>query len=100
MESFLNHLVFGIYHYLALATLAIGSMIRFDREPYSWSSGSSQLLRRKQLMWGSVLFHVGVLFIFVGNLAGLLTRSDAPTSDIQTLMRTSYAVLCTKTTKT
>lgn len=73
MESFLNHLVFGIYPYLALATLAIGSVIRFDREPYSWRSGSSQLLRRKQLMWGSVLFHVGVLFIFVGHLVGLLT---------------------------
>ncbi|MBA4163372.1 MAG: respiratory nitrate reductase subunit gamma [Erythrobacter sp.] len=73
MESFLNHLVFGIYPYLALATLAIGSVIRFDREPYSWRSGSSQLLRRKQLMWGSVLFHVGVLFIFGGHLVGLLT---------------------------
>lgn len=73
MESFLNHLVFGIYPYIALAVLAIGSIIRFDREPYSWRSGSSQLLRRKQLMWGSVLFHVGVLFIFVGHLVGLLT---------------------------
>lgn len=73
MESYFNHLVFGIYPYIALATLAIGSIIRFDREPYSWRSGSSQLLRRKQLMWGSVLFHVGVLFIFVGHLVGLLT---------------------------
>ncbi|OGS52428.1 MAG: respiratory nitrate reductase subunit gamma [Erythrobacter sp. RIFCSPHIGHO2_12_FULL_63_10] len=73
MESYLNHLVFGIYPYIALATLAIGSVIRFDREPYSWRSGSSQLLRRRQLMWGSVLFHVGVLFIFVGHLVGLLT---------------------------
>ncbi|MET4131632.1 nitrate reductase gamma subunit [Porphyrobacter sp. MBR-155] len=73
MENFINHLLFGIYPYIALAVLAIGSVIRFDREPYSWRSGSSQLLRRKQLMWGSVLFHVGVLFIFFGHLIGLLT---------------------------
>ncbi|KUO53861.1 MAG: nitrate reductase [Sphingomonadales bacterium BRH_c42] len=73
MESYVNNLVFGIYPYIALAVLAIGSVIRFDREPYSWRSGSSQLLRRKQLMWGSVLFHVGVLFIFLGHLVGLLT---------------------------
>lgn len=73
MEAFLNHLLYGIYPYIALATLAIGSIIRFDREPYSWRSGSSQLLRRRQLMWGSVLFHVGVLFIFFGHLVGLLT---------------------------
>lgn len=73
MESYLNHLLFGVYPYIALVVLAIGSVIRFDREPYSWRSGSSQLLRRKQLMWGSVLFHIGVLFIFFGHLIGLLT---------------------------
>ncbi|PKP66197.1 MAG: respiratory nitrate reductase subunit gamma [Alphaproteobacteria bacterium HGW-Alphaproteobacteria-7] len=73
MENFINHLLFGIYPYIALAVLAIGSVIRFDREPYSWRSGSSQLLRRKQLMVGSVLFHIGVLFIFFGHLIGLLT---------------------------
>jgi nitrate reductase gamma subunit len=64
---------FGIYPYIALAVLAIGSVIRFDREQYTWRSGSSQLLRRKQLIWGSVLFHIGVLIVFFGHLVGLLT---------------------------
>lgn len=73
MEAFVHHLLFGIYPYIALGVLAIGSIIRFDREPYSWRSGSSQLLRRKQLIWGSVLFHIGVLFVFFGHLVGLLT---------------------------
>ncbi len=73
MAEFLNHLVFGIYPYIALAVLAIGSIIRYDREPYSWKSGSSQLLRRKQLMVGSLCFHLGVLIIFFGHLGGLLT---------------------------
>ena len=73
MAEFLNHLVFGIYPYIALAVLGIGSIIRYDREPYSWRSGSSQLLRRKQLMLGSVSFHLGVLVIFFGHLGGLLT---------------------------
>ena len=73
MAEFFNHLVFGIYPYIALATLAVGSVIRYDREPYSWRAGSSQLLRRRQLIWGSILFHVGVLFIFLGHLVGLLT---------------------------
>lgn len=73
MAEFLNHLAFGIYPYLALSVLALGSVIRYDREPYSWRSGSSQMLRRKQLIAGSVLFHVGVLVIFFGHLVGLLT---------------------------
>lgn len=73
MADFFHHLAFGIYPYIALAVLALGSVIRYDREPYSWRAGSSQLLRRKQLIMGSVLFHVGVLVIFLGHLGGLLT---------------------------
>ena len=57
----------------SLAVLAVGSVIRYDREPYSWRAGSSQLLRRKQLIVGSVLFHLGVLMIFAGHVVGLLT---------------------------
>ncbi len=73
MADFLHNLIFGIYPYIALAVLAVGSVIRYDREPYSWRAGSSQLLRRKQLMIGSVLFHLGVLVIFLGHVGGLLT---------------------------
>lgn len=73
MGDYLNTLLFGIYPYVALAVLALGSIIRYDREPYTWRSGSSQLLRRRQLVWGSVLFHVGVLIVFFGHVVGLLT---------------------------
>lgn len=73
MADFLHTFVFGIYPYIALTVLAVGSIVRYDREPYTWRSGSSQLLRRRQLVWGSVLFHVGVLVVFFGHLIGLLT---------------------------
>ncbi len=69
----LNQIVFGVYPYVALTVLAVGSIARFDREQYTWRSGSSQLLRRRELVLGSNLFHVGVLFIFAGHFVGLLT---------------------------
>jgi nitrate reductase gamma subunit len=69
----INHIVFGWYPYLCLTVFLLGSLLRFDREQYTWKTGSSQLLRRRQLMWGSNLFHVGILVIFVGHLVGLLT---------------------------
>ena len=69
----LNQILFGVYPYIALSVLAVGSVVRFDREQYTWRSGSSQLLRRRQLVLGSNLFHVGVLFIFAGHFVGLLT---------------------------
>ena len=68
-----NQILFGVYPYIALSVLVIGSIVRFDREPYTWRSGSSQLLRRRQLVLGSNLFHVGILAIFGGHFVGLLT---------------------------
>ena len=62
--KFINQVLFGWYPYLCLTVFLVGSLLRFDREQYTWRSGSSQLLRRKQLMWGSNLFHVGILVIF------------------------------------
>lgn len=73
MSGWINTALFGVYPYIALAVMALGSIIRYDREPYTWRSGSSQLLRRRQLVMGSVLFHVGVLIVFFGHLIGLLT---------------------------
>ncbi len=71
--DWLNQALFGFYPYVALAVLAIGSILRFDREQYTWRTGSSQLLRRRQLVLGSVLFHLGILAIFAGHFVGLLT---------------------------
>lgn len=73
MRELLNHMVFGWYPYFCLTVFIVGSWLRFDCEQYTWRSGSSQLLRRRQLMWGSNLFHVGILVIFFGHFVGLLT---------------------------
>ena len=73
MLAYFNYAAFGIFPYVALSAFLIGSLIRFDREQYSWRSGSSQMLRRRQLRWGSNLFHIGILFLLLGHFVGLLT---------------------------
>jgi nitrate reductase gamma subunit len=71
--SYLNQFVFGIYPYICLTVFLLGSLIRFDRDQYTWQSDSSQLLKAGQLRWGSNLFHVGILFLFFGHTVGMLT---------------------------
>jgi len=73
MRDTLNYIIFGWYPYVCLTVFVVGSILRFDRDQYTWKSGSSQLLRRRQLMLGSNLFHIGILIIFVGHFVGLLT---------------------------
>ncbi len=71
--SYLDSFLFGYYPYICLSVFLLGSLIRFDRDQYTWKSDSSQLLRAGQLRWGSNLFHVGVLFLFFGHFVGMLT---------------------------
>jgi nitrate reductase gamma subunit len=73
MKAWLDTLIFGVYPYICLAVFLIGSLLRFDRDQYTWKSDSSQLLRTGQLKWGSNLFHAGILFLFFGHTVGMLT---------------------------
>lgn len=69
----LDNFLFGLYPYICLTVFFLGSLIRFDRDQYTWKSDSSQLLKQGQLRWGSNLFHIGVLFLFFGHFFGMLT---------------------------
>ncbi len=68
-----DNFLFGLYPYICLSIFFLGSLIRFDRDQYTWKSDSSELLKRGQLRWGSNLFHIGVLFLFFGHFFGMLT---------------------------
>jgi nitrate reductase gamma subunit len=71
--SWVDFLLFGVYPYVCLTVFLMGSLIRFDRDQYTWKTDSSQLLRSGSLRWGSNLFHVGILFLFFGHAIGMLT---------------------------
>ena len=70
---YLDQFLFGLYPYICLTVFLLGSLIRFDRDQYTWKSDSSQLLKAGQLRLGSNLFHLGVLFLFFGHSVGMLT---------------------------
>ena len=72
----MHDFIFGLYPYITLTVLVVGSIVRYERDPFTWKTSSSQLLRRKQLVMGSILFHLGVLIIFLGHFAGLLVPID------------------------
>lgn len=69
----MNNFLFGIYPYIALTVFVLGSLVRYDREQYTWKTGSSQMLESKQLRKGSLPFHVGIIMVLMGHFVGLLT---------------------------
>lgn len=73
MEEYINTLLFGFYPYFVLTVMIVGTIIRYDRDQYTWKAGSSQLLRSKGMRVGNNLFHIGIILLFFGHLVGLLT---------------------------
>jgi nitrate reductase gamma subunit len=77
MADYLNQFFFGIYPYIAITVFFVGSLLRYDRDQYTWKTSSSQLLSKKDMRVGSNLFHIGIIMLFFGHLAGLLTPQAA-----------------------
>lgn len=68
----LDTLLFGALPYVAIVLFLVVSIQRYRRNPFSFSSLSSQFLETRRLFWGSVPFHVGILAVFLGHMTGFL----------------------------
>jgi len=77
MANYINQFLFGIYPYIAGTVFLVGSLLRYDRDQYTWKASSSQLLSKKDMRLGSNLFHIGIIMLFFGHLFGLLTPHSA-----------------------
>ena len=66
--NYLDNFILIVLPYVALATFLIGSIYRYTSRKFQVSSLSSQFLEGKKLFMGSVPFHWGIVFIFLGHL--------------------------------
>lgn len=71
LETFL----FGIFPYMAISIALVGSIWRYATNQFTFSSISSQFLEGRQLFWGSVLWHYGIIIILTGHLIGVIIPS-------------------------
>jgi nitrate reductase gamma subunit len=65
-------LIFTVFPYLCLATFVVGHSYRYVTDRYGWNARSSEFLEKKALFAGSVIFHWGIVFTFIGHAGGLL----------------------------
>lgn len=68
----LNAFLFVGLPYTALVVCMVGTIYRYRRRGFTVSSLSSQFLEGKNLFWGAVPFHVGILVVFFGHLIAFL----------------------------
>lgn len=64
--------LWGVFPYLAISCLVIGSVWRRVTRPLGWSAKSSEFFEKRWLSLASPLFHWGILCVLAGHVAGLL----------------------------
>ena len=68
----LDQLLFIALPYVAVIIFLIGSVYRYRSSGFQVSSLSSQFLEGKNLYWGVMLFHWGILIVLSGHLLAFL----------------------------
>lgn len=65
-------LVWVVMPYVAITIFIVGHIWRYRSDKFGWTSRSTQLQERRQLLWGSNLFHYGALAAIGGHVIGIL----------------------------
>ncbi|RJL30046.1 respiratory nitrate reductase subunit gamma [Bailinhaonella thermotolerans] len=68
----MNTLLWVVLPYVVLAIFVFGHLWRYRYDQFGWTTRSSELYERRLLRIGSPLFHVGILFVLLGHVAGLV----------------------------
>ncbi|MHA0855430.1 respiratory nitrate reductase subunit gamma [Paenibacillus sp. CMAA1364] len=67
-----SQFIWVIYPYLIVVIFLIGLYYRYQTDQFGWTAKSSEILEKKLLRSGSILFHVGIMLVLFGHIGGLL----------------------------
>ena len=68
----MNTVLFVVFPYVAVFLAIFGGIYRYISNRFSYSALSSELLESRQLFWGSVSWHYGIVLILLAHLFAFL----------------------------
>lgn len=75
-----GQILWGVMPYIVLTIFIGGHIYRYQHDQFGWTAKSSELLEKKKLAAGSILFHWGMLCVIGGHLMGILIPEALYTS--------------------
>lgn len=73
---FAHQLLFIVFPYVAMLVFFLGTIFRYRKAPYTYSSLSSQFLENEKHFWGLVPFHYGIIAVLAGHIVAFLLPSQ------------------------
>ncbi len=70
-----DYVLFAVFPYIAITLAVVVAIYRYLSDRFSYSSFSSQFLENRQLFWGSVAWHYGILIILLAHVLAALFPS-------------------------
>lgn len=67
-----DNFLFLVLPYMAIIVFFVGTIYRYRSTAFTYSSLSSQFLESRDLFWGSLPFHFGLLVVFLGHLSAFV----------------------------
>ncbi len=71
-KATIDQLLFVILPYLAMLIFFLGTIWRYRKAPFTYSSLSSQFLENQSHFWALVPFHYGIVTVLVGHVVAFL----------------------------
>ena len=81
----LNQFLFIILPYVAMLIFFLGTIFRYFKAPYTYSSLSSQFLENEKHFWSLVPFHYGIVTVLAGHVVAFLLPRQILSWDSQPL---------------
>ncbi|MEK3977663.1 respiratory nitrate reductase subunit gamma [Psychrobacillus sp. FSL K6-2836] len=69
--NMIDQFLWVIFPYICIAVFIVGHVFRYRTDQFSWTAKSSEFIEKKQLMIGSLLFHIGIIPVIMGHISGL-----------------------------
>lgn len=76
LAAYFDQLSFAILPYVAMILFFVGTIHRYRRETFTYSSLSSQLLENKHHFWAVVPFHYGIITVLAGHIVAFLVPRE------------------------
>lgn len=67
----IDQLLWVIFPYICVSVFVVGHIYRYRTDQFHWTAKSSEFVEKKRLKAGSLMFHMGIIPVIAGHVAGL-----------------------------